>query len=368
MIASLAILNGFKKEIREKIIGFGGHIQVSPYSDNMSYENTSFKRDEKMVQLIKNVPGVRHIQEYATKAAIMKKGAEIEGVVIKGIGTDFDWDFFKNKIIEGNAFDLKEGQRSDKILLSEQLSKKLKLKVGDKIIMHFIQRPPRSRKFEVAGIYKTGLEEFDKLIVLADIKHIRKINDWDSTSIGGLEIMVNDFDNLDVIKENVLSVIPYEYTAESIKDVQPQLFDWLKLQDINVQIIIVLMLLVAGINMITALLVIILENTSTIGILKTLGCSNASIQKIFIYHGVSLISWGLLWGNAIGIGLCLLQKYTHLIKLDQASYYVAYVPVFLSPVEIIVLNIGSLLVCTAMLIIPSFIINRISIIKTVRFN
>ncbi len=368
MILALAIVTGFKKEIRDKVIGFGAHVQISNYDENNSYETKPVDRNQPSVQKLKSVAGIEHIQVFATKAGIIKTKDELQGVVVKGIGSDYDWSYFGKKIIEGKSFVVNDSAKSDAAIISKNISKKLNLKVGDDLIMYFIQQPPRARKFKITGIYETGLEEFDNLYVICDIAHIQKLNDWNVNQVGGFEITINDFDKLDEIGNKVYTSISSDLNARTIREIYPQIFDWLNLQDVNGIIIIVLMLIVAGMNMISALIIIILERINMIGTLKSLGSESFSIRKIFVYVASFLIGRGLLWGNIAGIGLVLLQKYFHLIHLDQQSYYISYVPVNITILYLVLLNVGTILCCVAMMILPTLIITKISPLKALRFS
>jgi lipoprotein-releasing system permease protein len=368
MILALAIVTGFKKEIRDKVTGFGAHIQVSNYDENNSYETKPVSKDDGSVQKLKSIPGINHIQVFATKAGIIKTKDELQGVVAKGIGSDYDWSYFGKKIVEGRYFVVHDSIKSDEAIISKNVSKKLNLKVGDDLIMYFIQQPPRVRKFRITGIYETGLEEFDNLYVFCDIAHIQKLNDWTPKQVGGFEITIRNFDRLDEIGNIVYSSISSDLNARTIREIYPQIFDWLNLQDVNGIIIIVLMLIVAGINMISALIIIILERINMIGTLKALGSESYSIRKVFVYVAAFLIGRGLLWGNVAGIGLVLLQKYFHVIHLDQQSYYISYVPVNISTLFLVLLNLGTIVVCVAMMILPTLIITKISPLKALRFS
>jgi lipoprotein-releasing system permease protein len=368
MIVTLAIVTGFKIEIRDKVIGFGSHIQISNYDENNSYETKPIERSDSFATTLSNIEGVKHVQEFATKAGIIKTATEIEGVVAKGIAQDYDWTYFKNHLVEGGVFSVSDSTKNDAVLISKNLAKLLRLKVGDGLVMYFIQQPPRARKFHIRGIYETGLEEFDNKFVFCDIAHIRKLNDWQPNQTGGYELAVKDFSKLDEVATDVYNMTPSYLNARSIRELYPQIFDWLGLQDINGVIIIVLMLVVSGINMISALLIIILERVNLIGMLKALGAVNISVRKMFLYVAAFLIGRGLLIGNIVGIGLCLLQKYTGMIHLDQSSYYISYIPINLSILDIAFLNIGTLLVCVAMMILPTLIITKITPLKALRFN
>ena len=368
MIIAVSIVTGFKNEIRDKVIGFGSHIQISNYDENNSYETQSVNRNQSFFSLLKKDPDIKHIQIFATKAGIIKAKEEIEGVVAKGIGSDFDWSYFQSHLTEGKIFPINDSLRSDNVIISRNLAKKLSLHAGNDLIMYFIQQPPRVRKFHVTGIYETGLEEFDNLYLFCDIAQIQKLNDWGSENVGGFEISVTDFSKLDVTAERIYNVSGSDLNVRTIKEIYPQIFDWLGLQNINAIIIISLMVIVSGMNMISALLIIILERINLIGTMKAMGCRSLSIRKIFIYLAGFLIGRGLLWGNLIGISLILIQQKFKILHLDQQSYYLSYVPVNISPVHILFLNAGTLLVCILMMIIPTVIVTRISPLSAIRYS
>ena len=369
MIISLAIITGFKSQIRDKVIGFGSHIQITNFDANTSFEPQPIDKNQDFYPSMNSTEGIRHIQIYATKAGIVKTEEEIHGVVLKGIGSDFDWDFFKSKIVEGNTFQVLDSVKSNEIIISKLIAEKLRFSVGDDLLMYFIQHPPRIRKFSVVGIYETGLLEFDQRYIIGDIAHVQKLNDWEPNQIGGFEVLIDDFDDLDEIGDYVYyNVIGAELFSQTIKETNSQIFDWLHLQDMNAIIILVLMVLVSGINMISALLVLILERTNMIGILKSMGAQNWEIRRIFLYIATSLLGKGLLWGNVIGIGLCWLQLKFEIITLDQKEYYISIVPVNLDLFQIGVLNAGTMLVCGIMLIIPTMVIANITPVKSIRFN
>lgn len=368
MILALAIVSGFKKEIRDKVIGFGSHIQVSNFDENNSYETKPIDRNQSFIQNIRSIPGINHIGVFATKAGIIKTKDELQGVVAKGIGSDFDWSYFNKKIVEGKNFVIDDSVKSDAAMISKSLSKKLNLHTGDDLVMYFIQQPPRARKFKISGIYETGLEEFDELYVFCDLAHIQKLNDWTRDQVGGFEITIRNFDDLDEIGSKVYTSIGSDLNARTIREIYPQIFDWLNLQDVNGFIIIVLMLIVAGINMVSALIIIILERVNMIGTLKALGAAGFSVRKIFLYVASFLIGKGLLWGNIAGVGLVLLQHYFHLVHLDQQSYYISYVPVNISLLYLFILNLGTILVCVTMMILPTLIVTKISPLKALRFS
>jgi lipoprotein-releasing system permease protein len=368
MVITLSVVTGFKKEISTKVIGFGSHIQINSFAENNSFETKKIRNDSVLLSVLKAIPDVSHIQVFATKAGILKSGDEIGGVVAKGIGSDFDWQFFKASLIEGDSFTVQDNRINNEIIISQNMSKKLKLSSGDDVIMYFIQDPPRARKFRVKGIYETGLEEFDNLYLLCDIAHIQKLNDWEAGDVGGIELSLKNFKTLDETGNTVYSAISADLNARTIKELYPQLFDWLGLQNINAIVIIILMISVAVINMISALLIIILERVRMIGLFKSLGATDLSVRKIFIYVSVYLIGRGLLWGNIIGIGLCLLQMQFGILSLDQASYYISKVPVAISISSLLMLNAGTLLICVTMMIIPTLIITKISPLRALRYT
>jgi len=369
MIISVAIVTGFQQQIREKVIGFGSHIQVSKYSSNLSYEPEPIRKDEEVRELLKGIEGVNHIQVYGLKAGILKTDDQIQGVVLKGVSNDYNWSFFNDKIVDGVLFTLSDTAKSNSIMISRVLADKLEVGTNDEIRMYFIiDNKTRGRKFIISGIYETGLEDFDNTYIFGDIGHIQKLNGWNSDQVTGFELLIDDFNDIDRIGEEVYMNIDYNLDAQTIKQLYPQMFDWLELQDMNVVIILILMVVVAGITMISTLLILILERTNMIGILKALGAKNWSIRKVFLFNAAYLIGIGLFWGNIIGIGLCLIQKYFGVIKLPQESYYVAVVPININIFDISILNLGTLIVCSLMLLIPSYIITRISPVRAIRFN
>ncbi len=375
MILAVAILTGFKQEIREKVVGFGSHIQITNLDSNMSYETTPISDTQSFIPTIKQIPGIKHIQVFATKAGIIKTDEEIQGVVLKGVGSDFDWSYFGSNITEGSAFNVSDTARTDKVIISKKLSGMLRLNTGDSFAMHFIQDPPRMRKFTITGIYETSLEEFDKIYVFCDIGHIQRLNGWDDSMVSGFEIFIKNFDDLDQMTQNVRDAIGYRIGEEeatfkttSIRTKYPQIFDWLNFQDINVVIIIILMIVVAGFNMISGLLILILEKTNMIGILKSLGSEDKAIRRVFLYQAAYLIIKGLIWGNVIGIGLALLQLKTGLIALDPSSYYIKTVPINLDIIHVIILNAGTMAAIIIMLLVPSQLISRITPVKAIRYD
>ena len=378
LILSIAIVTGYKSEVGRKVIGFGSHLQIVTLDSNQSFETNPISQNQPFLQELKNMEGIRHVQIFATKPGIIRTGDEIQGVVLKGIGPDFDWSFFQENKVAGVPFQVQDTIRSNKVWVSKQLADQLKLKRGDNLTMFFVpesEAVPRERKFQLAGIYKTSLEEFDRMFVLVDINHIRKLNNWTNDEVSGFEILVNDFKKLSEHEKAVRNLLLRNTKPEapvlqvvSIKDKYRHIFDWLSLLDMNVWVILILMVLVAGFNMVSSLLVIILERTQMIGILKAMGARNWSIRKVFLYFSVLLILKALVLGNILGIGICLIQKYTHILKLDPSSYFLEYVPINLNVWYMILLNVGTVLITILMLLVPSYFITKVSPEKTIRFE
>lgn len=371
MILSVAIVTGFQQQIRDKVIGFGSHITITNYQVNNSYEPSPISIDQPFLPALLNLPGINHLQVYATKAGIIKTEDQIEGVVLKGVGKDYDWSFFSQKMLEGRIFSAGDSVPNNDVIISKSLASRLMLKAGDPLRMYFVggdEMQPRGRKFNISGIFETGLDEFDKLYVFADIGHIQKLNGWSNQEVGGFEVTIDDFNQIDEMGQLVYNTIGYNFDSKTIKQSQPQIFEWLSLQDINVIVIIILMVLVAGITMISTLLILILEKTNLIGLLKAFGTQNRSIGKIFLYNAIYIIGKGLLWGNLIASSLCFIQLKTGFLKLNQESYYISQVPINYQLSHVLIINIGTLIICTLMLIIPTFIITRISPLKAIRMS
>ena len=375
MLVAISIVTGFKEEISNKVIGFGSHIQILNYDSNVSFETSPIDANPAFLPQIKSIEGVKNIQVFALKAGIVKTQNDIQGLVLKGVGEDYDWSFFDKSMVEGSTFRLKKDSTSNSIVISSYLAKKLKLKSGDSFQMWFIQDTPRFRKFIVSGIYETSLQEFDKTFAITDIRHIQRLSGWNENQVSGLEMILTDFKEINRVTSEVDEIVSTTFFEDgsrlkvlNIIEKYPQIFDWLNLQDVNVWVIIILMLVVAGINMISGLLIIILDRTNMIGILKALGTTNRSIQKIFLYQSSYLIFKGLLWGNLLGISLCLIQKYFNIIQLDPTSYYLTSVPVNLDFFNILLLNAGTVLVILMFLILPSMLISKISPAESIRFK
>ncbi len=378
MILAVAIVTGFQNEIKAKLIGFNSHIQLSNYDNNVSAEPKPISRIQPFLAALKSDPDIRHIEVYATKNGIVKTKTDNEGILLKGVSADYDWSFLNSNFVEGEAFLLNDTV-SKNIVISKYLSDKLNFKLNDKMIIYFIvdrfdslgnkiRTETAAKDFYISGIYETGLEDVDKTLVLSDIRRIQKMNGWSEDEVAGFEISINDYKKIDDIGYEIDALIGQGLVAQTIKQTNPAIFSWLDMMDMNAIIILVLMVVVAGINMMSALLILILERTNMIGILKAMGAGNGSIQKIFLYNAVYLIGKGMIWGNVFGISIALMQKYFGIFKLDPTAYYISQIPINLSILHIILLNSGTLVCCILMLIIPSFIISKITPVKAIRFS
>ncbi len=375
MIIAVAIITGFKKEISGKVTGFGAHIQILNLDSNISFETKPVPAHLESLDRVKKLEGVSNIQPFALKAGIIKTGEEIHGAVLKGVDSQYDWNFIEKHMIGGETFKVNDSIRTNMVVLSLHTANLLNLGVGDKFTMYFIQEPPRARTFTIQGIYNTSLEEFDRLFIYSDIKQVQRLNDWSEEEVSGHEVMLVDMSRLSEMAEKVRDEVGVDFLedgsrlkVETIEEKYTQIFDWLNLQDLNVIVLIILMLIVAGFNMISGLLILILERTNMIGILKALGTNNASIRKIFLYQSSYLTLLGLAWGNIIGVALCMAQKYLHIVSLDPSSYYLDTVPINLNLMHILLLNLGTMTITILFLLLPSMIIARISPDKSIRFG
>jgi lipoprotein-releasing system permease protein len=369
MILSMAVVRGFKKEIREKIRGFAGDIQVVKFDLNNSYENSPFLADPRFVKRARSTKMISNVMPFATKPGIIRANDEIEGVVLKGIDKTYDWSYFDKTLISGKVIDFTDSVAAQKqIMISEQTASRLKLKVGDGLIMYFIQQPLRKRPFKICGIYSSGVDEVDKTFVIGCMSLIQRLNDWAPDQIGGYELRVTDFEKLPNVAANIDNILPIKLKAYTVIQSYPTIFEWLNLLDVNTVVMLGLMLIVAVINMISALLIMILERTSMIGMFKAMGANNWSIQQIFLYNSFYLIGLGLILGNILGFGLGYFQMTTHFFKLDPASYYMSFVPIEFTWFDAILLNLGTLVICLLILIVPSTLVTKISPVKSIRFK
>lgn len=375
MILSVAIIIGFKKEIRNKVIGFGSHIQISNFNNNTSYETAPIAVSDTLFNELRAYPGIRHVEKFATKPGILKTDVDFQGIILKGIDQDFDWTFFRENLKEGDLFTIHPKNTTTDVIISQYLSDLLRLKTGDSFLTYFVQEEVRARKFTITGIYETDFLDYDKLFVIGDIKQVRRLNGWEQDEVSGLELVVDNYNRLDDMAEDLyFDLIEKQdrngnsFYVRSIKELNPMIFNWLQVLDMNVVVILVLMMAVAGFTMISGLLIIILERTHMIGILKALGEDNTSIRKIFLYVSFFLIGKGMIWGNLIGISLCFLQSRFQILTLDPATYYLNAVPVDLNLLSLILLNIGTLTASMLMMLGPSYLITQIDPAQSIRFE
>jgi lipoprotein-releasing system permease protein len=370
MLISLAVVVGFKNQIRGKVVGFVAPIHIQALDRNESYEETPFVLDDKLQETLDNCEHITHYQITANKAGIIKTEEAIQGVVMKGVGEDYDWSYFTECMKEGTVPQYVDGERSNDVLLSKNIADKMLLSLGDPVRVWFIDEDmqARGRKFNVTGIFETGLSEFDERFVFCDIAQIRKLNHWEENQASVLEIWVDDIENMKEINDKLYYSIPPTLASYTARESNPQIFDWLDLLDTNVWLILALMFLVAGITVISMLLIIIIEKTSTIGLLKAMGASDSFVRKVFLYRSVRILLIGMLIGNIVGLGFCLLQYYTGFIHLNPETYYLSAVPVELRLCTVIILNICTFVLWLLMLLIPTGIINRIRPAKSIRFD
>lgn len=375
MIISLAVVTGFKKEIRNKVVGFGSHIQIVNFDANNSFESIPISSDQDFLQTIKNIPQVKHLQVFATKPGIIKAGRENQGVIAKGVGSDFDWSFFNENLVEGSSFLVNDSVKTNEVLISKRLSSLLKLNVGEEFIMFFFGERPRPRRFKISGIFETSLEDFDEQFIIVDIGHIQKLYDWDENQISGFEILIEDYSKIEDITSTIRNIAGFEFLDDgsrlrivNIIEKYPQIFHWLNLLDMNVFIILLLMIVVAVVNMISGLIIIILDRTNTIGLLKSIGACNQMLKRIFLYQAFFLILKGLFIGNIIAIALCYVQDRFQCIKLNRSSYFIDYVPINLTAEIFAFTNIGSLILIFLAMFMPALIIMHIDPVKTLRYN
>ncbi len=396
MIVATSLIRGFKSEISSKIFGFWGHIHITDTNVNRSLEAIPVKRDQtfyKEIPKIKSVQyperrrilgwqiddepvrmetkgGVNHIQSFALQPGIIKTKNELEGIILKGISTDYDVKRLDQYLEEGSYINTADTIMSRDIIISRQTANRLNLKLDDQFRIHFvIEGKQLKRRFKIKGIYKTGLEEYDKKFALIDIRVIQQLLGWEENEVSGFEVFIDNIDELDPINEYIyVEELPNNLFSQTIRTKHPSIFEWLELQDINELVILILMIVVAIINMVTALMILILERTNMIGILKALGQTNWNVRKIFLYHAAYIIGIGLLWGNIIGIGLCFLQRTFEIVKLSEADYYLSVAPIQLHFGTILLINIGTLAITILFLIIPSYLVTSISPVKAIRFK
>lgn len=373
MLIAIATGVGLQKKVREKVSAFNGDIIITNFDTNFSDDSQiPISTEQDFYPDFKLSENVTHIQKTATKTAVIRTETDFEGVIVKGVGSDYDWQYFEDFLVKGKLPDYETKAMSNEILLSEYLANRLQLALGDKVLAYFFeeqsQKAPRTRAFTISGIYNSGFQQFDAQFIIADLRHIQRLNKWELSEIGAFELFVDDFDNIDAINNTIYNNVGSTLDTQTIRGKFYSIFEWLDLFDFNIGLIIVMMIVVAGFNMITALLVLILERTKMIGILKALGSNDWSVRKIFIYNAMYLVGVGLFWGNLIGIGLLVLQQQFNLFPLNPDTYYVDQAPVYLHWSYIFALNAGTFVLCFIILLIPSYIISKISPVRAIRFD
>lgn len=371
MVIAICMLSGFTKEIKQKVFGFWGHVQVKHFQINSSYEETPIIENAKLISSIESVPNVAHIAPIINKAGIVKTKTAMEGIVMKGVDERYDWDFLQQYVQDGQLPQISKDSTSRDILISTNSAKRLGLKTDDAMIVYFLPKDggaPMGRRFRVSGLYHTGLEEYDLRYAIGDLKVIQELNQWDTNQYSGYEVKVSQLKDLEQTTEDIYEELPPEFNAESIRTAQPNIFDWLELLVKNGVFALSLMLIVAILNMTTSLMILILDRTKMIGILKAIGANNLQIRKIFLYNAFIILGYGLLIGNLIGFGLLSIQKYFGVIKLDESAYYFTEVPVMFDWMPIIGVNILSIVVTLVVLILPTMLISKISPLKAIRYD
>ena len=369
MIISFLILGGFQSVISNKVFSFTGHYQVNQFVLSQSLEDSPTSTNSEFYTNFRDRDYIEHVQVFANKPALIKGEEEVEGVMMKGVGRDFDSLAFKPSIVKGRFIQFGDsGSSSNEIVVSTKIARKMLLDVGSKVTMYFVQDPPRFRRLEVVGLYETFLEDFDDKFILGDIRVIQVLNDWDEDKVGGFEVFLKDPQTIDLYEDELYESIDYDLRLTKATDKFIQIFDWLELLNNNVYVFLALILFVASFNMVSILFILIMERTSMIGLLKALGSTNLQIRNIFIWNGIRIIGRGMFLGNLIGLGFGLLQQSTHLFKLNAENYYMSYVPIVWDWPIILGLNVLILVITTAVLFIPAVIISNVNPIKSIKFD
>ena len=384
MIITMAVVTGFQQQIVNKITTISSHLQINDFNQNQSLEPNPITLSNEVLNKISATENVKHIQSFITKNGILKTKTDNEGIILKGISSDYDWNNLKPYLAQGDLLDIKKDSINKDILISQTLASKLDLKLNQKLLIYFMTKKklvdttfteqnkidyePRVKEFYVKGIFNTGFSDFDKNLVFVDLKHIQKLNYWKENEVAGYEVYLKDFNLLETSLEKLNDVVGYNYTISSVKQVNSSIFSWLEMIDVNAIIIITLMVLVAAINMISALLILILERTNLVGILKALGLANKSVRKIFFFVSIKLLAKGLFYGNIIGIGFCWAQLQFKFASLNPETYYLEFVPINFSITHILLINVGTIITCLIMMFLPTLVLNKITPIKAIRFS
>lgn len=375
MVLAVAVVIGFKKEIRNKIIGFGSHIQVSNYIASQAYQQNPIVCGDSLLHVLAHQPGVQHAQRCSMKAGIVMTDSAFQGILLKGVAQEYDTTFLHNSLVKGHLPAFSDSVAGNEILISKPIADKLQLRIGDRVSIYFIKNEVRARRFKVVGVYQTNYSEFDNLLLLTDMYTVNRLNQWDPDQVSGVEISIADYDNLYPITGHLayqLDRVPDGrgglYRVQNVEESNPSLFAWLGLLDMNVWVILILMLGIAGFTMISGLLIIILERTRMIGVLKALGASNGTIRKTFLYLSVFLVGKGILWGNALALALYFVQRHWKIMKLNPETYYISHVPVDMNWWLYLALNVATFLISLLMLVGPSYLISKISPVKSIRYE
>ena len=376
MIVSVCVVLSFKHSIRDKVIGFGSHIQVAEYNALMGGDGRAVQMDDSVMSVLSHIQGVKHVQRFAYRQGILKTDDDFLGVMFKGVGPEFDSTFIHKNMVEGSIPRFSDKVSGNKLLISKSMADKLHLKTGSRLFAYFIDYTGvRMRRFTISGVYQTNLTQYDNTICFTDLHAVAKLNGWPADVAGGAELTINNFEQLDDVERTVIAKVNRTtdhygntFASKTIKEVSPQIFSWLSLLDLNVWIILAIMMCVAAVTMISGLLIIILERTQMIGLLKALGAGNATVRHTFMWFSAFIIGRGLLWGNLVGLGLVALQYVTGLVKLDPATYYVSTVPVEVNLLYVVLLNIGTLIISLFVLIAPSYLISHIHPAKTMSYE
>jgi lipoprotein-releasing system permease protein len=376
MILAVAVVTGFKKEVRDKIIGFGAHMQIANFDSNTSYETTPVMVSDTLLGELRAWPGIRHVEAFATKPGILKTETDFQGIVLKGVGEDFDWSFFRRHLKEGATIAVDSQRISSDVLISASLANMLGLKCGDSFLAYFLHDAIRARKFRINGIYDTGYTDYDKLFVIADIRQVRRLNDWDDDAVSGLALYADDYSHIGLLGEQLYFHLidrtdraGNTYYVRTVEELNPMIFNyWLSVLDINVAVILVLMMAVAGFTMISGLLIIILERVRMTGLLKAMGQTDGSLRRVFLHVALRLMCRGMVWGNVVALAVCFIQSRFRLIALDPDTYYLDAVPIDLNLCAWLLINAGTLAVSMLMMLAPACLVARIHPARSIRFE
>lgn len=373
MIITLAFVNGFQHAISDKIFNFWGHLRVQEYEPDKAYiaEETPWQPNDTTLQILHHFPAIKSIQAFATKSAVIEKNKEIEGVLFKGVDSSYNFKNLKSFLQQGSFISFKDSSYSKDIIISQPIANELQIKLNDSINVYFINQEERRaavRRLHVCGIFKTGIDEFDKLVAIGDIRLLRRVFNWQHNEIGGYEVFLKDYKKMDTINTQLFEILPQAWISRTIKQIYPNIFDWLQIQDVNRTVIFIVMSIIAVINLITCLLILMLERTRMVGILKAVGSRDWTIQKIFLYHSGIIAGVGIVIGLLVGLGICILQQHTGFIKLDESAYYVSEAPVYIIWWQVVVVCVATMVVCLLALLIPTLFIKNIQPVKAIQFR